>query len=53
MLLLTDIRTVFDTLEYEKLTTERLVVELCAIDEAPWSSIRRGEPLDPRGLAYA
>ena len=51
VLLLTDIKTVFDTLEYEKVTTERLVVELSDMDEAPWSSIRRGEPLDARGLA--
>jgi hypothetical protein len=51
VLLLTDIKTVFDTLEYEKLATERLVLELCNMGEAPWSSIRRGEPLDARGLA--
>lgn len=25
---------------------------MCDLDEAPWASIRRGEPIDPRGLAH-
>ena len=49
--LLADIRTVFDLVGDDKMGTDQLVKELCAMDEAPWRAIRKGEPLDARGLA--
>lgn len=51
MQLLADIKTVFDASVEDKLTTEQLVKALCDLEESPWRSIRKGEPLDPRGLA--
>ena len=50
--LLADIRSVFDRIGDDKLTTELLVKGLCELDEAPWAGIRRGEPIDARGLAH-
>jgi hypothetical protein len=49
--LLSDIRTVFDRCRADRLFTESLLTELRGIEEAPWAVIRRGEPLDARGLA--
>ena len=49
--LLADIKTVFDTTAADKLTTEQLVRSLCGLEESPWRTIRKGEPLDARGLA--
>lgn len=49
--LLADIRTVFTEIGDDKLTTEQLVKGLSDLEEAPWATIRRGEPLDARGLA--
>lgn len=51
VLLLGDIRAVFTTLDVEKAPTEDILAELTKMDEAPWSTARRGEPLDARGLA--
>ncbi|RWA16196.1 hypothetical protein MBRU_08800 [Mycolicibacterium brumae DSM 44177] len=51
VLLLRDIRTVFTTAKVDQLTTEQLLSGLNGMDEAPWPTIRRGEPLDSRGLA--
>jgi Protein of unknown function (DUF3631) len=58
--LLLDIRAVFDTapktitlegpVECDRLRSEDLVGKLCAIEDAPWSQLRRG-PLNPAGLA--
>ena len=49
--LLADLRTVFDAIADEKLTSDQIVGALCDLEEAPWRNIRRGEPLDARGLA--
>nr|WP_243703133.1 DUF3631 domain-containing protein [Mycobacterium marinum] len=49
--LLRDLKVVFDTQGEERLSTESLLTELRGIEESPWGVIRRGEPLDARGLA--
>ncbi|RAU99476.1 DUF3631 domain-containing protein [Mycolicibacter senuensis] len=51
VLLLRDIRQAFTDLGADQLTTEQLLSELNRMDESPWSTIRRGEPLDSRGLS--
>src|SRR5829696_1162016 len=48
--LLRDVRDVFDDKGGDKLSTGRLLEALCAMEEAPWGSLR-GEALDARGLA--
>lgn len=49
VLLLRDLRTVFGA--EEKMATEDVLAGLNGMDESPWPSIRRGDPLDARGLA--
>lgn len=49
--LLADIRSVFAALGDDKLATEQLLKELNDLEESPWNSIRKGEPLDARGLS--
>lgn len=51
VLLLRDIRAVFTEVAEDRLTTEHLLVGLNRIEEAPWSTVRRGESLDSRGLS--
>lgn len=56
VLLLRDIRTAFTgtpekPLSVDQYTTEQLLSELNHLEESPWSTIRRGEPLDSRGLS--
>lgn len=51
VMLLRDLRTVFTTQAAERLSTESILTELKGMEEAPWGVIRRGEPLDARGLA--
>jgi hypothetical protein len=51
VLLLADIRTVFNASGGEKLTSDQLLKGLGDLEESPWASIRRGEPIDARGLA--
>ncbi|MGH3264262.1 MAG: DUF3631 domain-containing protein [Trebonia sp.] len=51
VLLLQDIKTVFDKRDRDVLPTDQLIAGLVELPEAPWPSIRRGEPLDPRSLA--
>jgi hypothetical protein len=51
VLLLRDLRTVFSKSGLDKMTTTDVLTALNRIDESPWGSIRRGEALDPRGLA--
>lgn len=51
VLLLRDIRAVFTETGEEQLSTLRLLAGLNSLDESPWSTIRRGEPLDSRGLS--
>ena len=51
VLLLRDIRALFTETGEEQLSTLRLLAGLNSLDESPWSTIRRGEPLDSRGLS--
>lgn len=51
VLLLRDIKKVFDDSLDDKLTTDAITTGLAKIPESPWATIRRGEPLDDRGLA--
>lgn len=56
VLLLRDIQTVFvgtteKPVDVDSLSTEQLLSELNQMEESPWSTIRRGEPLDSRGLS--
>ncbi|WP_085190668.1 DUF3631 domain-containing protein [Mycobacterium sp. IEC1808] len=51
VLLLRDIKKVFDTAYADKLPTEEITNGLAKIPESPWSTIRKGEPIDDRGLA--
>ncbi|BBY52945.1 DUF3631 domain-containing protein [Mycobacterium koreense] len=51
VLLLKDIKQVFDDTATDRLTTEQLLSGLNRLEESPWSTIRRGEPLDSRGLS--
>lgn len=51
VLLLRDIRVAFETLAVEVVRTEQLLSELNQMEESPWRSIRRGEPLDARGIS--
>jgi hypothetical protein len=51
VLLLRDIRRVFDKACADKLPTIQLLAGLARLDEAPWATMRKGEPLDARGLA--
>jgi hypothetical protein len=47
--LLADLKDVFSLREV--MSTEEVLTGLLAIDEAPWSEIARGKPLNARGLA--
>ena len=52
VLLLRDIKKVFDAHpRMEKLLTEDIIRGLVKMDESPWASIRKGEPIDSRSLA--
>jgi hypothetical protein len=51
VLLLRDIKAVFDKHGADRVSTESLLTDLKGIEESPWAVIRRGEPLDSRGLA--
>lgn len=51
VLLLSDIRTVFMAGGADKLTSDQLLKGLGDLEESPWATIRRGEPIDARGLA--
>jgi hypothetical protein len=51
VLLLRDIRTVFTEVDADELTTEELLTALNSMEESPWATIRRGEPLDGRKLS--
>jgi DNA polymerase-1 len=47
--LLADIRTVFR--DRDRIATEDLLAALTSLDEAPWSEIAKGQPLNALGLA--
>lgn len=49
VMLLRDLRTVFG--DRQRMPTEDVLRGLNAITESPWPTIRRGEPLDARGLS--
>jgi hypothetical protein len=51
LLLLRDIREVFDRDREARLSTTGLLYALNAMDESPWAEWSRGRGLDPRGLA--
>jgi hypothetical protein len=51
VMLLRDIRDVFDKLDICNCVTDRLITELRGIEESPWAVIRKGEPLNASGLA--
>ncbi|OBJ00363.1 hypothetical protein A5660_25050 [Mycobacterium alsense] len=51
ILLLSDIRDVFKSTGRDRLPTADLLTELNDLDESPWGVIRKGEPLNARGLA--
>jgi hypothetical protein len=51
VLLLRDIRRVFRN-GRDRMPTIDVLAALNAFDESPWATIRRGEPLDARGLAH-
>lgn len=51
LMLLRDIRAVFQKLGSVRLVTDELITNLKEIEDSPWTVIRKGEPLDPRGLA--
>lgn len=51
VLLLRDIKAAFEATGLDKLRSEQLLAELNRLDESPWRSIRKGEPLDARGLS--
>jgi hypothetical protein len=49
--LLRDVRAVFEKLEIRNSVTDQLITNLKEIEDSPWAVIRKGEPLDARGLA--
>jgi 5S rRNA maturation endonuclease (ribonuclease M5) len=51
VLLLHDIRAVFSVVGRDRMSTADILNGLNRIEESPWPTIRRGEALDPRGLA--
>ncbi len=51
VLLLNDIKIVFEKRQVDRISTETVLTDLRGIEESPWAVIRRGEPLNARGLA--
>jgi Protein of unknown function (DUF3631) len=51
VLLLRDLRIVFNESGRDKMPSADILHELNKMDESPWGVIRRGEPLDARGLS--
>jgi hypothetical protein len=49
--LLRDIKTIFEKHQVERIATETVLTDLRGMEESPWAVIRRGEPLNARGLA--
>jgi hypothetical protein len=48
--LLRDVRSVFDRLEVDRITSTDLAAELIGIEGAPWADLR-GNPIDAHGIA--
>lgn len=51
VLLLSDVQRVFQVSTEDKLPTEDILSALNKLDESPWATIRRGDPMDSRSLA--
>ncbi|MFO1353021.1 MAG: DUF3631 domain-containing protein [Gammaproteobacteria bacterium] len=51
IVLLEDIRTIFDQAKVERLATEGLIERLCKIDDHPWPTYAKGKPINPRQLS--
>lgn len=51
VILLSDIKKIFDEKEAINLTSEELIEELVKVDESPWAEFNRGRQLTPQGLA--
>jgi hypothetical protein len=51
ILLLSDLRKVFDANPEDKLPTDDILAALNKMDESPWATIRRGEAMDSRSLS--
>ncbi|BBZ38729.1 DUF3631 domain-containing protein [Mycobacterium conspicuum] len=51
VMLLRDVRTVFDQTGATRFVTDQLITNLKEIDEGVWAVIRKGEPIDARRLA--
>lgn len=51
LLLLKDIKDVFDSLESERILTSHLLERLFAMSHSPWQSLNKGKPIAPRGVA--
>lgn len=49
--LLADIKTIFDSRDADAMSTADLIDALCGLEEAPWSEIAGGKPMNARGLA--
>jgi hypothetical protein len=50
IILLRDLRTVFEQAKTDRLSTVAILDELTVMDESPWGDLR-GKPLDARGLS--
>src|SRR5262249_20701150 len=51
IILLTDIRNLFDSRQDAKFPTKELIDGLVAIEERPWLMWHRGKPISPAALA--
>ncbi len=51
VMLLADIRAVFDSKGLDRIATETLIEALIRMDERPWADLTHGKPLNPRGLS--
>jgi hypothetical protein len=49
--LLTDLRTIFDEHNTDRLPTIDILTNLTALDESPWGDLNNGRPIDARRLA--
>ncbi len=51
VLLLSDIRDIFERRRTDRVRTEALLEELASHEERPWREWKKGQPLSPHGLA--
>lgn len=50
--LLSDIQEMFETKNFNKITSADLIKALCEDEEKPWASYNRGFPIKPRQIAH-